>query len=74
MYFELFVQVTVCPHKNSLLNLNYNIIKSEEVALDNKMRKELLEYALGKTSKKRVKRVTLSLKVGWVWDPKPYFS
>ena len=38
--------VTVCPPKNSLLNLNYDILHSNELKLDNDSRKELFYYAL----------------------------
>ena len=38
--------ITVCPPKNSYLNLNYDIVKSEEVIIDNDTRQELLEYAI----------------------------
>ena len=39
--------VTVCPPKNSLLDLNYDIVHSDEYYLDNNTRIELIEYALG---------------------------
>ena len=38
--------VTVCPPKNSLLNLNYDIVHSDEMKLDNDTRKELFDFAL----------------------------
>ena len=38
--------ITVCPPKNSYLNLNYDIIKSKEVLIDNDTRQEFLEYAI----------------------------
>ena len=38
--------VTVCPPKNSLLNLNYDIVHSDELKLDNDTRKELFDFAL----------------------------
>ena len=41
-----FPNVTVCPPKNSLLNLNHDIQQSENVKLDNDTRYELLDYAL----------------------------
>ena len=41
-----FPNVTVCPPKNSFLNLNYDIQQSENVGLENNTRKELLDFAL----------------------------
>ena len=41
-----FPNVTVCPPKNSLLNLNYDIMKSEEIDIDMETRTELFENAL----------------------------
>ena len=38
--------VTVCPPENSLLNLNYDIVQSDEMKLDNDTRKELFDFAL----------------------------
>ena len=38
--------VTVCPPKNSLLNLNYDIVHSDELKLDNDTRRELFDFAL----------------------------
>lgn len=41
----IFPNVTVCP-KRSFLNLNYDILRSENLTFDNKQRDELYEYAL----------------------------
>ena len=38
--------MTVCPPKNSFLNLNYDIEHSDEMKLDNVTRMELFEFAL----------------------------
>ena len=38
--------VTVCPPKYSLLNLNYDIVHSDEMKLDYDTRKELFDFAL----------------------------
>ena len=38
--------VTVCPPENSLLNMNYDIVHSEEMKLDNDTRHELFDFAL----------------------------
>ena len=40
-----FPNVTVCPPRNSFLNLNYDIIQSEKIKLDEDTRKELFEHA-----------------------------
>ena len=40
-----FPNVTVCPPRNSFLNLNYDIIQSEKRKLDEDTRKELFEHA-----------------------------
>ena len=36
-----FPNVTVCPTKHSLLNLNYDLIQAEKVKISKKIRKEL---------------------------------
>ena len=41
-----FPNVTVCPPKNSYLNLNYDMMKSENISLDKKTRDDLYKYAL----------------------------
>ena len=41
-----FPNVTICPPKNSLLNLNYDIVHSDEMKLDDDTRKELFDFAL----------------------------
>ena len=38
--------ITVCPPKNSFLNLNYDIVVSEKVKVDNETRQGFLEYAI----------------------------
>ena len=38
--------VTICPPKNSLLNLNYDIVHSDEFNVVNDTRNELFDYAL----------------------------
>ena len=38
--------VTVCPPKNSLLNLNYDIVHSDEMNLVYDTREELFDFAL----------------------------
>ena len=41
-----FPNVTVCPPKNSFLNLNHDIKQSENVKLDNDTRYALFDFAL----------------------------
>ena len=41
-----FPNVTVCPPRNSFLNLNYDIIQSENLTPSAKIRNELFEYTL----------------------------
>ena len=41
-----FPNVTVCPPRNSFLNLNYDIMQSQNITLDNNARKELFDYSL----------------------------
>ena len=42
-----FPNVTICPPTNSYLNLNYDLMKSTEMNLDNVTRSELLDDAIG---------------------------
>ena len=44
-----FPNVSVCPPKNSILNFNYDIIKSTEIQLNTSTRKQLLDYAFDTT-------------------------
>ena len=41
-----FPKVTVCPPKNSFTDLNYDLIMTRNVALDNETKEELTEYAM----------------------------
>ena len=38
--------ITICPPKNSFLNLNYDVLQSEKVKLDDETRRELLKYTI----------------------------
>ena len=38
--------VTVCPPKNFPLNLNYDIMQSEQIKIGNKSREDMMEYAM----------------------------
>ena len=40
-----FPKVTVCPPKNTFTNLNYDLVKAENMSLSNETRKGLVEYA-----------------------------
>ena len=37
--------ITVCPPRDSLLNLNYDIIQAEKILMNDSVRTELLDYA-----------------------------
>ena len=39
-----FPKITVCPPKNTFTNLNYDLMKTENMTLDNKTRLELIDY------------------------------
>ena len=41
----VFPKVTVCPPKNTYTDLNYDLLRIENMTLDNDMRKELTNYA-----------------------------
>ena len=41
----IFPNVTVCPPKKSLLNLNYDYMQADELSIDNKTRIDMLDYA-----------------------------
>ena len=41
-----FPNVTVCPPKNSVLNLNYDVVESNNKSLDKNMRESITEYAI----------------------------
>ena len=44
-----YPNITVCPPKNSFLNLNYDIMKSTDIKLNATTRKQLLDYAFHTT-------------------------
>ena len=41
-----FPKVTVCPPRNSFTDLNYDLMMTENMTLDNDIRDEIKEYAL----------------------------
>ena len=41
-----FPKITVCPPKNTYTDLNYYLVKAENMTLDNTTRKELANYAM----------------------------
>ena len=41
-----FPKITVCPPKNTYTDLNYDLVKAENMTLDNTTRKELANYAM----------------------------
>ena len=67
-----FPNVTVCPPKNSFLNLNYDIKQSENVKLDNNTRNELLEFALDVIQDEFYKEMMKNLTK--VEDPDKYYN
>ena len=64
--------MTVCPPKDSFLNLNHDIQRSENVKLDNDTRKELLDYAMDKIQDEFYKEIMTNLSK--VEDPDRYFN
>ena len=42
----LCLQVTVCPPKNTFTNLNYDLMKLEQVTLSHATREQLTKYAV----------------------------
>ena len=41
-----FPNITVCPPRNSYLNMNFDIIQSEKIKIDDKLRKEFYDYSM----------------------------
>ena len=41
-----FPNVTVCPPRNSFLNLNFDLEQSEKIKIDNSSRRKLFDFAL----------------------------
>ena len=41
-----FPNITVCPPRNSYLNMNFDIIQSEKMKIDDILRKEFYDYAM----------------------------
>ena len=41
-----YPNITVCPPRNSFLDLNYDILEAEKVKLDNETRKEMFHHVL----------------------------
>ena len=64
--------VTVCPPKNSLLNLNYDIVHSDEMKLDNDTRKELFDFALDVVQEKFSEETIRNLSK--IQDPNKYYN
>ena len=64
--------VTICPPKNSLLNLNYDIVHSDELKLENDTRKELIDYSLDVVQEEFYNEVMRNLSK--LEDPKRYFN
>ena len=56
-----FPNVTICPPKNLILNLNYDFQNSENVKLDNGTRKKLFDYALNVIQDELIKELMTNL-------------
>ena len=67
-----FPNVTVCPPKNLFLNLNYDILQSENVKLDNNTREQLIEASLNAFQDHFYKEVMVNITK--VEDPDRYYN
>ena len=67
-----FPNVTVCPSKNLFLNLNYDILQSENVKLDNNTREQLIEASLNAFQDHFYKEVMVNITK--VEDPDRYYN
>ena len=67
-----FPNITVCPPRNSFLNLNYDFKQSENIDIENKTRKELLDYALNVTQYEFYEEMLNNLSK--VEDPDRYYN
>ena len=67
-----FPNVTVCPPKNSFLNLNYDIKQSENINFDKNTRKELFEFALDVIQDESYKEIITNMSK--VEDPHRYYK
>ena len=66
-----FPNVTVCPPRNSFLNLNYDFKQSENIEIENNTRKELLDYALDLIQDEFYKEMMTNLSK--IEDPDRYY-
>ena len=64
--------VTVCPPKNSLLNLNFDIVHSDKIKIDNATRKELFDFALDVVQDEFYKEIMRNLSK--IQDTNRYFN
>ena len=67
-----FPNVTVCPPKNLFLNLNYDILQSENVKLDNNTREQLIEASLNAFQDHFYKEIMVNITK--VEDPDRYYN
>ena len=67
-----FPNVTVCPPRNSFLNLNYDFKQSETIKIDNNSRKKLFDFALDVIQDDFHKEVVTNLSK--VEDPDRYYN
>ena len=67
-----FPNITVCPPKNSFLNLNYHLKQSENIIIDNNRRMELLDSAMDVFQDEFHKEIMTNLNK--VEDPDRYYN
>ena len=67
-----FPNVTVCPPKNSYLNLNQDIKQSETIKLDKETRKILFDYALDVVQDEFYKEMMSNLSI--LEDPDRFYN
>ena len=65
-----FPTLTVCPPKNSFLNLNYDIFKSVQMKIEKEQRTELFDYAIDIIQKNLYNEVMKNLSM--IEDPNRY--
>ena len=60
----------MCPPKNSFLNLNYDIMESDQMKIDRQQRTELFDYAIDIIQKNLYNEVMKNLSM--IEDPNRY--
>ena len=67
-----FPNVTVCPPRNSYLNMNFDIIQSEKIKIDDKLRTEFYDYAMDVIQENYFKEWMTNLSK--IEDPNRYYN